>query len=105
MVDVDGTAWSAAAVVLTTGTFLDGVIFRGDERIAAGRHGEAPAIGLSRRLYDGGFAMGRLKTGHRPAWMVVPSPGPDPRARGEPHRQTGHFVQHKTRANDAAPAE
>ena len=50
-------------MVLTTGTFLKGVIHIGDKRIPAGRHGEAPAIGLSDRLYGAGFAMGRLKTG------------------------------------------
>jgi tRNA uridine 5-carboxymethylaminomethyl modification enzyme len=50
-------------VVLTTGTFLNGVIHRGEERIAAGRIGDAPAIGLARRLYDLGLDMGRLKTG------------------------------------------
>ncbi|WP_421789577.1 tRNA uridine-5-carboxymethylaminomethyl(34) synthesis enzyme MnmG [Hyphobacterium sp.] len=59
----DGRAWSAAAVVLTTGTFLKGVIHRGLERIPAGRHGEKPAIGLSDRLYGLGMRMGRLKTG------------------------------------------
>ena len=53
----------AGAVVLTSGTFLKGVIHRGDERTPAGRHGEAPAIGLSDRLYASGLAMGRLKTG------------------------------------------
>ena len=63
VVDAKGVVWRAGAVVLTTGTFLDGVIFRGDDRIPAGRHGEAPAIGLSKRLYAGGFRMGRLKTG------------------------------------------
>lgn len=56
-------AFSAPRVVLTTGTFLKGVIHIGDKRIPAGRHGEAPAIGLSDRLYGAGFAMGRLKTG------------------------------------------
>jgi tRNA uridine 5-carboxymethylaminomethyl modification enzyme len=53
----------AERIVLTTGTFLKGVIHIGDKRIPAGRHGEAPAIGLSDRLYGAGFAMGRLKTG------------------------------------------
>ncbi len=48
---------------LTTGTFLKGLIHIGPKRIPAGRHGEAPAIGLSDRLYGLGFAMGRLKTG------------------------------------------
>ena len=59
----DGRVFSAGAVVLTTGTFLKGVIHRGAERIPAGRHGEAPAIGLSDRLYGLGLQMGRLKTG------------------------------------------
>jgi tRNA uridine 5-carboxymethylaminomethyl modification enzyme len=59
----DDRQFSAARVVLTTGTFLKGVIHIGDKRIPAGRHGEAPAIGLSDRLYGAGFAMGRLKTG------------------------------------------
>jgi tRNA uridine 5-carboxymethylaminomethyl modification enzyme len=58
-----GDEYKAERVVLTTGTFLKGVIHIGDKRIAAGRHGEAPAIGLSERLYKSGFAMGRLKTG------------------------------------------
>ena len=59
----DGRDFRAPRVVLTTGTFLKGVIHIGDKRIPAGRHGEAPAIGLSDRLYGAGFAMGRLKTG------------------------------------------
>ncbi len=58
-----GEEYRAERVVLTTGTFLKGVIHIGDRRIPAGRHGEAPAIGLSDRLYGAGFAMGRLKTG------------------------------------------
>jgi|CXWL01.1.fsa_nt_gi tRNA uridine 5-carboxymethylaminomethyl modification enzyme len=63
VVTQDGGEFSAPRVVLTTGTFLKGVIHIGDKRTPAGRHGEAPAIGLSDRLYDAGFAMGRLKTG------------------------------------------
>ena len=59
----DDRQFSAPRIVLTTGTFLKGVIHIGDKRIPAGRHGEAPAIGLSDRLYGVGFAMGRLKTG------------------------------------------
>ena len=58
-----GTAYRADRVVLTTGTFLKGVILRGEERIPAGRVGEAPAIGLADRLYAAGLKMGRLKTG------------------------------------------
>ena len=58
-----GSHYSSRAVVITTGTFLKGVIHRGAERIEAGRVGEAPAIGLSDRLYALGLPMGRLKTG------------------------------------------
>jgi len=58
-----GEAIRAGAVVLTTGTFLKGVIHIGEKRIPAGRVDEAPAIGLSDRLYGLGFRMGRLKTG------------------------------------------
>jgi len=59
----DGRAFSCGAVVLTTGTFLRGLIHIGDRQIPAGRVGEAPALGLSARLYDTGLRMGRLKTG------------------------------------------
>jgi tRNA uridine 5-carboxymethylaminomethyl modification enzyme len=59
----DGRSFAASRVVLTTGTFLKGMIHIGARRIPAGRVGEAPAVGLSDRLYRLGFAMGRLKTG------------------------------------------
>lgn len=62
----DGSVLRAGAVVLTTGTFLDGVIHIGDRRTPAGRMGDAPALGLSRTLYGLGLAMGRLKTGTPP---------------------------------------
>jgi tRNA uridine 5-carboxymethylaminomethyl modification enzyme len=58
-----GASYRAPRVVLTTGTFLKGVIHIGAKRIPAGRAGEAPALGLSDRLYGLGFALGRLKTG------------------------------------------
>lgn len=58
-----GRKWHSGAVVVTTGTFLKGVIHRGEERIPAGRLGEAPAIGLSDRLYSADLPLGRLKTG------------------------------------------
>lgn len=51
------------AVVLTTGTFLRGVIHRGQEKIPAGRVGEAPAVGMALTLERFGFPLGRLKTG------------------------------------------
>ena len=61
-----GETLRAAAVVLATGTFLDGVIHRGAARISAGRHGDPSAVDLSRRLYASGLHMGRLKTGTPP---------------------------------------
>jgi tRNA uridine 5-carboxymethylaminomethyl modification enzyme len=66
VVGASGASWRAGAVVLTTGTFLNGVIHRGDEREEAGRAGDAPAKGLATRLYASGLAMGRLKTGTPP---------------------------------------
>ncbi|MCP1336507.1 tRNA uridine-5-carboxymethylaminomethyl(34) synthesis enzyme MnmG [Hyphomicrobiales bacterium FT118] len=59
----DGRRYGAGAIVLTTGTFLNGLIHLGTERTPAGRVGDAPAIGLSERLYALGLQMGRLKTG------------------------------------------
>lgn len=59
----DGETLRAGAVVLTTGTFLNGVIHRGEERIAAGRYGEAPSTGLAADLHAADLSMGRLKTG------------------------------------------
>ncbi|WP_370868341.1 tRNA uridine-5-carboxymethylaminomethyl(34) synthesis enzyme MnmG [Phenylobacterium sp.] len=63
VIGASGVSFHAGRVVLTTGTFLKGLIHLGDRRIPAGRAGEAPAIGLADRLYDSGLAMGRLKTG------------------------------------------
>ncbi len=57
---------AANRVILTTGTFLRGLIHIGEEKIPAGRVGEAPAMGLSKYLYDKGFRLGRLKTGTPP---------------------------------------
>jgi tRNA uridine 5-carboxymethylaminomethyl modification enzyme len=62
----DGQRISCGAVVLTTGTFLNGLIHCGEERIPAGRVGEAPALKLSETLARFGFALGRLKTGTPP---------------------------------------
>ncbi len=62
----DGREILAGRVVLTTGTFLGGLIHIGMEKIAAGRVGEAPALGLSQTLRSRGFALGRLKTGTPP---------------------------------------
>ena len=63
VIGLNGDAYRAASVVITTGTFLKGMIHIGEKRIPAGRVGEAPAIGLSDRLYGMGLPMGRLKTG------------------------------------------
>ena len=62
-VGANGRAYRAGRVVLTTGTFLKGVIHRGETRIPAGRVDDQPSIGLSDRLYALGLRMGRLKTG------------------------------------------
>jgi tRNA uridine 5-carboxymethylaminomethyl modification enzyme len=61
-----GAEYSCAALVLTTGTFLRGLIHRGEEKIPAGRVGEAPTIGLAETLERLGFPLGRLKTGTPP---------------------------------------
>ena len=61
-----GERIGAGAVVLTTGTFLRGLIHIGEKKIPAGRIGEAPAVGLGERLYGLGLLMGRLKTGTPP---------------------------------------
>ncbi|WP_411906081.1 tRNA uridine-5-carboxymethylaminomethyl(34) synthesis enzyme MnmG [Rhizobium mayense] len=59
----DGRAIRCGAVVLTTGTFLRGLIHIGDKKIPAGRVGEEPSLGLSATLLRHGLALGRLKTG------------------------------------------
>lgn len=82
----DGREFGAGRVVLTTGTFLRGMIHLGEKRIPAGRVGEGPALGLSERLYGLGFRLGRLKTGTPPRldggtidWRAVEmQPGDDP---------------------------
>ena len=62
----DGTAIGAAAVVLCTGTFLGGVLFRGEERFVGGRIGEASAQRLAAQLRDAALPLARLKTGTPP---------------------------------------
>ena len=82
----DGRRAGAAAVVVTTGTFLRGLIHIGEKQIPAGRAGEAPALGLSNTLERAGFQLGRLKTGTPPRldgrtidWTAVTmQPGDDP---------------------------
>lgn len=60
---LDGRRLGTKAVVLTTGTFLRGLIHRGEETTPAGRVGEKPVLGLSTRLETLGLQLGRLKTG------------------------------------------
>ena len=66
VVTEQGETISGGRVILTTGTFLRGMIHMGDEKIPAGRVGEAPSLGLSATLDRRGFALGRLKTGTPP---------------------------------------
>ena len=58
-----GRTLSAGKIVLTTGTFLNGLIHIGEKKIRAGRAGEAPSVGLSNTLKKLDFAVSRLKTG------------------------------------------
>lgn len=58
-----GMTFHARSVVLTTGTFMNGVIWIGNQSLPAGRAGESPSLGLSERLLQFGFEMDRLKTG------------------------------------------
>ena len=62
----DGRVLWTGAVVITTGTFLRGLIHIGEKKIPAGRVGEAPSVGLARTLEAAGFRLGRLKTGTPP---------------------------------------
>jgi tRNA uridine 5-carboxymethylaminomethyl modification enzyme len=82
----NGEQVAAGCVVLTTGTFLNGLIHIGEEKIPAGRVGEAPSRGLAATLAGAGFALGRLKTGTPPRldgttidWAGLDTqPGDDP---------------------------
>ncbi len=81
----DGTEILCDRVILTTGTFLRGLIHLGEKRIPAGRVGDKPALGLSKTLEGLGFELGRLKTGTPPRldgrtidWKACePQPGDD----------------------------
>ncbi|MDX3971903.1 MAG: tRNA uridine-5-carboxymethylaminomethyl(34) synthesis enzyme MnmG [Bradyrhizobium sp.] len=82
----DGRELRAGAVVVTTGTFLRGLIHLGEKSWPAGRVGEAPAMGLSGSFERAGFTLGRLKTGTPPRldgttidWSAVEmQPGDEP---------------------------
>jgi tRNA uridine 5-carboxymethylaminomethyl modification enzyme len=62
----DGTTLSAPAVILATGTFLGGKLFRGEERLTGGRIDEASALRLAEQIRGAGLPMARLKTGTPP---------------------------------------
>jgi tRNA uridine 5-carboxymethylaminomethyl modification enzyme len=87
------------AVVLTTGTFLNGIIHIGAERVPAGRVGEPPSVGLAATLAHAGLRLGRLKTGTPPRldgttidWAVLERQPGD--AEPEPFSAlTDHIVQ------------
>ncbi|HEV7879183.1 tRNA uridine-5-carboxymethylaminomethyl(34) synthesis enzyme MnmG [Bradyrhizobium sp.] len=82
----EGREFAAGAVVITTGTFLRGLIHLGEKNWPAGRVDEAPALGLSKSFERAGFTLGRLKTGTPPRldgttidWAAVEmQPGDDP---------------------------
>jgi tRNA uridine 5-carboxymethylaminomethyl modification enzyme len=86
IVTESGAEIAAGAVVLTTGTFLNGLIHMGESRVSAGRVGEAPSVALAQTLHRIGFVLGRLKTGTPPrldgktiAWDGLDSqPGDEP---------------------------
>ncbi len=85
VITADGRTLAAPRVVLTTGTFLRGVIHIGEESFAAGRAGEAPSVGLAVTLDRHGFGLGRLKTGTPPRldgrtidWDGLDRQPPDP---------------------------
>jgi tRNA uridine 5-carboxymethylaminomethyl modification enzyme len=75
----DGSEIRAEAVILATGTFLNGRLFRGEETIAGGRTGEAASVSLGQQIRDSGLPIARLKTGTPPRldgrtidWAALP---------------------------------
>jgi len=75
----DGSAIYAEAVILATGTFLNGKLFRGEETVAGGRTGEAASVSLGQQIRDAGLPIARLKTGTPPRidgrtinWAALP---------------------------------
>jgi len=110
-----GQEIAAGAVVLTTGTFLRGMIHIGERQIPAGRVGESPSVGLATTLYGLGLKMGRLKTGTPPRldgktidWAVLEvQPGDDPPVpfsfltRLIPNRQVNCHITRTTPATHA----
>jgi len=115
IVTAGGQTIRAGAVVLTTGTFLNGLIHIGERKIPAGRVNEAPALGLSERLYGLGLRMGKLKTGTPPRLdgRTIDWTGLQVQQGDEPPRpfsfltdriSTPQVVCHITHTNDATHA-
>jgi tRNA uridine 5-carboxymethylaminomethyl modification enzyme len=112
VVETLGLTYKAKAVLITTGTFLNGLIHIGDCRIPAGRAGEFASVGLAACLKDMGFKMGRLKTGTPPRLRagtidlggmahLYGDPQPRPfswRTTKVPAEQVTCFVTHTTEA-------
>ncbi len=63
VIGADGVSFRGRAAIVTTGTFLNGLMHIGEEKIVGGRIGEPPSVGLSNSLKSLGFELGRLKTG------------------------------------------
>lgn len=75
----DGSTITAKAVILATGTFLNGKLFRGEETVEGGRTGEAASVSLGQQIRDAGLPIARLKTGTPPRldgrtidWAALP---------------------------------
>ena len=98
VITAQGEEIFCAKVVLTTGTFLSGLIHLGETKIPAGRVGEPPSLGLSKTLRQAGFAVGRLKTGTPPRlsgktinWSIL-----TPQAGDKPPRPFSYLVDRIT---------
>lgn len=91
----DGQQFHAGAVVVTTGTFLRGLVHIGEESYAAGRAGEGPSVGLGRTLERLGFALGRLKTGTPPRLdgRTIDWAGLDAQAGDDPPRPFSYLTE------------
>lgn len=108
----------APAVVLTTGTFMRGLMYTGESRTPGGRFGEAPAVGISKSLKNLGFELGRLKTGTPPRldmrtldWDALPeqfgdehpTPFSDLSGRVPSHSPFPFLPQHTCRVTNTTP--
>jgi len=67
----DGTTYLCDSLIITAGTFLNGLIHVGSQKFKAGRMGEKPSIGLTESLVNKGFSVGRLKTGTPPRLLAA----------------------------------